>query len=229
MLEATLWDVDGVIVDSEEIYYRAVRETFSIFGVDIGEDEYVRRYMLEQTTSRGVIKDYGLDVSLEDAKERKAAIVGRLIDEELEMMEGARKMLCDFEGKYPMGVVSSAGREEVLKKLGKFDLIDMFRAIVTGDDVEKTKPDPEPYVLGVELMGRSLGRRIMPGNVVAVEDNPSGAKSAYTAGCRVIGFPNGFTKDMDFPYADVTISSLDQIDDYLLRRVVSPSYKVLKG
>ena len=68
MLEAILLDMDGVIVDSEEMYCRAVQETFRPLGVNISKEEYIRRWMIDPTCSQGVIEDYGLDITLEEVR-----------------------------------------------------------------------------------------------------------------------------------------------------------------
>jgi beta-phosphoglucomutase-like phosphatase (HAD superfamily) len=94
----------------------------------------------------------------------------------------------------------------------------MFGAIVTAEDVKNGKSkSPEPYLKGAELL------RLAPSDIVAVEDNPVGVRSAKDAGCRVIAYPNGFTKDMDFTGvgADAFVSSLAEIDEAMLQRLFS--------
>src|SRR3989344_1644546 len=145
MLKGALLDKDGVIVNSEPLYLQAVRESFKPF-VDISEEEFIRRWMIEQTTSAGVIRDYKLNVSLEEIRATREKILERLIREELELM---------------------------------------------------------PYA----------------GEVLVIEDNPAAAKQAKLAGCKVIAYPNGFTRGMKFEYADVIVYSLKEVDDRLLARL----------
>jgi beta-phosphoglucomutase-like phosphatase (HAD superfamily) len=98
-------------------------------------------------------------------------------------------------------------------KLGRFNLADKFKVLVTASEVTRRKPHPEPYQKAVQLL------HIAPENALVIEDNPSGIKSAKAAGCKAIAYPNGFTKDMDFSEADMIIFSLQDIDDELLRLV----------
>ncbi len=215
-LKGALFDIDGVTVNSEPLYFEAVQRTFADYGIMIGENEYVRRYMLEQTTSAGVIADYGLRDTLENIRDKKLAILVELMEDGLAMMPGAMELL-DYLGKnIPLGAVTSADRREMVMKLGKFGLEPRFKVIVTGDDVTNTKPDPEPYELGVSKLGATIiGLR--PEEVLAVEDTPSGAKSAKGAGCRVIAYPNGYTLRMDFTgVADRVVYDLGDINDGLL-------------
>jgi len=86
------------------------------------------------------------------------------------------------------------------------------RSCATGSGVKKHE-NPEPY----QRAAREL--RTRPENTIVIEDNPSGVYSAKLAGCKVIAYPNGYTKDMDFSRADKIISSMKEIDEALLNRV----------
>lgn len=210
MTTGILFDSDGVLVDSEEIYFRAVRDTLHNYGIEISRSEYITRWMIEQTTTPGVVKDYGLEATVEKVRGLKDRFFQQYI-QDLQMMPGAMDLLQRFYGKYPFGVVSSASRKELSSKLGKFDLMRFFKISVSGDDVKEKKPDPKPYIRGCELLG------LRPEYVLVIEDNPSGVKSAKDAGCIVIARPDGFTKGLDFSLADKIIESFDEVNDELIR------------
>jgi len=212
MLEAVIFDVDGVIVDSEQTYFEVVREVFRPYGVDIDEKEYVRRWMIEQTTTPGVIRDYNLNVSVEEIRARKAVLLDIRIAE-VQLMPHARELIEELYLECPLAVVSSAKKSEVLKKIGKFDLVELFQAIIAGEDTERKKPFPDPYQKAVELLG------VNPQYVVVIEDNPSGVIAGKSAGCKLIAYPNGFTKGMDFSHADAVVGSLSEVNDSLLYRL----------
>lgn len=212
MFIGALLDIDGVLVDSEELYYRAVTKTFSIYGVPtMSRGEYVRRYMLEGTDTPGVVKDYGLEVGIDVVKERLAIIVERMIEQELKMIDGAVEML-EYTDKFRRGAVTSADEREMYAKLNKFGLAPSFYALVYSEMTEKHKPDQEPYAKGAELL------QLPPSEIFVVEDNPSGIESANRAGCISIAFPNGFTdtKEMDFSHAHEIVKDLRKIDENML-------------
>jgi HAD superfamily hydrolase (TIGR01509 family) len=217
MLEAVLFDGDGVLFDSEELYFRSVQQTFRQFGIEIGKDEYIRRYMIEQTSSEGIVRDYHLEargITIERVLEVKEAIVLKSFDEELKMMTDAMELLEAMRRIFPdkLALVSCSYREEVERKLKKFSLTDMFKVVISANDIgtNRRKPFPDAYLKAVELL------KIQAGNAVAIEDTPSGCESAYRAGCRVIAYPNRFTENMEFPYANVIVKSLKDISCRLL-------------
>jgi beta-phosphoglucomutase len=212
MLKAVLFDLDGVLVDSEKIYFRSVRDTFREFGVEISENEYVRRWMIEQTTTPGAIKDYRLNVTLEEVRVLKEKFVEEYV-QDMQMIPGALDLLQRFHGKYPLGLVSSASRKEVLRKTSRFDLMKFFDISVCEGDVKNRKPHPEPYIRGCQLLG------ISPKYTLVIEDNPSGNQSGKAAGCKTIVRPDGFTKHMDFSLADIVIKEFSEINDELIKRL----------
>ncbi len=212
MLRGILFDLDDVLIESEEIYFKAVSSTFQRYGIDISRDEYTRRWIIGKTGSSGVINDYGLQVTVQEIRAIRDSQL-ELYFQDLQMMPKALDLLHRVYGSYPLGLVSSANRKEILKKAGKFDLMKFFKISVSGDEVRKKKPDSEPYLKGCELLG------LNPNNVLVIEDNPSGVKSGKDAGCIVIVKPGVFTREMDYSLADKVVESFEQINETMLREL----------
>jgi len=210
MLEAIIFDVDGVLVDSEPTFCKVVQQTFDPFGVELSEEEYVDRWMIKQTCSQGVIEDYGLDTTLEEIRRIKGEIANELF-QGVQKIPGAEELLLYLTMHfYPLAAVSSANEPQFSIKLDAHDLKKYFQVMISG---VKKHENPEPY----QRAAREL--RTRPENTIVIEDNPSGVYSAKLAGCKVIAYPNGYTKDMDFSRADKIISSMKEIDEALLNRV----------
>lgn len=236
MIRAALLDVDGVLVDSEQMYCRAVNETFGPYDVQLSGEEYVERYFLDPNRgTRSVVEDWelqdNLGLTVEETTQRlraeKAEIVERMIEESLEMMPGARNLLDRLERFYApihLGAVSSAGEREVHAKLRKFDLLRYFEVLVTASHVTKKKPDPESYEMGFSLMAKRVPG-LQKAQTFVVEDNPSGVLSARRAGLKTMAFPNGFTDNRRYPDMarrwaeadpDRYVRSLDKINEEML-------------
>jgi len=228
MMRAGLLDVDGVLLASEPVYYAAVRASFEPYGIRIGREEYVEKWITGKAGSRGVIEHHGLaartgkpaDEILKDVRQRRDEIHERLAREHMQLMPGAIELL-DRLKAYPLGFVTSSWRREVERGLGKFGLLSRFAVQVTGEEYENDKPHPEPFQMGLRKLRHSvpgLGN-LEPGQVLAVEDNPSGVASGKAAGCMVIAYPNGFTDGMEFPGADAFVSNLYGISEGLLEMI----------
>ncbi len=211
MLEGILFDMDGVIVNSEPLYYQTMYETFKLWDVDLNVDEFVKRWMLEQTNSMGVINDYKLSASIGEIRKVKAEKAKKLFDEKLELMPYSRELITELSTQYPLGIVSSSSRTEIIRNVERFDLVDKFSVLVGHEDYNYTKPHPEPYLTGAECLG------LNPANIVVIEDNPAGITSAKQAGCKSIAYPNGFTKDLDFSHATAVVNGLNEINSSLLQ------------
>ncbi len=148
MLKAILFDFDGVILDSEEYHYEAFQRVFEEEGVSLTRESYYRnclgfndvecfRWGLKGT---GKIDEAG---GIEALTDRKAVYFEELLEKEMRFFPGVCEFIRAAGKKYPLAVTSMARRGEIEIALSRAGLSDLFRLIVSGEDVEKTKPDPE--------------------------------------------------------------------------------------
>lgn len=209
--KAIISDLDGVIIDSEPAFYQAVRLMCSDYGVDLSIAEYINRFMLHPTASLGLKADYGIQASLKEMKRRRDEYFIKMLSNGVHAIPGALDLLVDCHREWPIGVVSSAERDMLDLKLDRVHLSGWFDVSVSADDVQYKKPHPEPYLKACSLFG------IAPGEAVVIEDNPSGVLSAITAGCKVVAFPNGFTRNLEFPPADLVVYDLRELNPQVLR------------
>jgi HAD superfamily hydrolase (TIGR01509 family) len=196
MLKAILFDFDGVILDSEEYHFEAFRKVFEAEGVSLSRETYYQnclgfndvecfRWGLKGT---GKIEEPG---GLEDLTGRKAVYFEDLLRDQMRFFPGVCEFIRAAGKKYPLAVTSMARRGEIEMALRKADLADLFRLIVSGEDVEKTKPDPEPYEKTLRLLNARLSltdtdREIRPKQCLVIEDSSAGVESARAAGMNVL-------------------------------------------
>ncbi|MFP3948366.1 MAG: HAD family hydrolase, partial [Longimicrobiales bacterium] len=187
----------------------------------------------------GVIRAFlsasGLDTSdaaVERYRERFRRAYRKLLAAELRPMPGARELLvaCREQGR-PLALVTSSERwmaEIVLEQIldgipvgateaagDSTPLETLFQAIVTADDVENEKPDPEPYLRARKALGRDPASGAEDRPVVAVEDTPAGVTSAAAAGLPVIAVRHDFNRHHPFDHATAVIESLAPVDRFL--------------
>jgi HAD superfamily hydrolase (TIGR01509 family) len=196
MIKAILFDFDGVILDSEDLHFEAFRRVFAEEGVSLSRETYYESCLGFNDVE---CLRWGLAASgrierpdaLARLTERKARYFDELLGTHMRFFPGVPAFIRAAGRKYPLAVTSMARREEIEFALRKEGLLDPFRLIVSGQDVEKTKPDPEPYEKTLRLLNAHLslsqtGRAIRPEECLVIEDSAAGIQSAKAAGMRVL-------------------------------------------
>ena len=207
MQAAIVFDMDGVLVDTEPLKARAHRRALEERGGELTSELY-RRQMgnPHDRVIRAFLEGAGLDAS-DDAAEAYErtfrAVYRRLLTDDLRPTEGATELLeaCRSEGR-PLVLVTSSDRWMVEIALPGLGADGLFEATVTADDVEAEKPHPAPYRRAREALGAAGGR------AVAVEDTEAGVVSATSAGLSTVAVRHAFNADHDFGGAAAVLESL---------------------
>jgi beta-phosphoglucomutase len=194
-LRAAIFDFDGVIVDSEPLHYRSLRDALRPEGVEISEQEYLRIYLAydDREAIRLALEHHGESADparVDRIEARKIDRFARLIPE-IPVFEGARDLVRALEEEMPLAIASGGRHDEVDAILRGVGLRDAFEAIVGVEDAERTKPDPAPYLEAARrLAARTPG--LAPADCVAFEDSMPGIASALGAGLKVVGVTHSY-------------------------------------
>jgi beta-phosphoglucomutase-like phosphatase (HAD superfamily) len=218
-LEAVLFDMDGLIVDTEPVHFQAFREYMKKHGVDMPESMMADFIGLPEADNlRDLKAEYDLDAPLEQmVAERRVIYLDLIRTLPLRVFSGFWEFSAAVrERGLKQAVVSSAPQEQVeivLSRLfeGRPDgpAADHFDGIVTGDDIRHNKPAPDIYLEGAKRVG------VAPDRCLALEDSPPGAQSAISAGTTAIAIPNEYTANLSFPGVTALLPSLDAAREYL--------------
>lgn len=187
MIKGLVFDMDGLLLDSERIVQRSWNEAGEEMGISgVGEHIYNTLGMNRKARNAYFNEAFGVGFPLEDFNKRVSDIFYRIVKEEgLPVKDGARELLeYAKENHYKTAIATSSGRAYAVKVLEDAGLYRYFDGGVFGDMVEHTKPDPEIYLKACESI------RIKPEECVAFEDAPAGIRSAYAAGLKVIAVPD---------------------------------------
>jgi beta-phosphoglucomutase len=187
---AVVFDFDGVLVNSEPLHYRALRESLQQEGIAITESEYASHYLAysDRETVRIAHEIHGrpIDLARVDAvAERKAAIFDRLMAE-VPFFPGARELVRALAAEAPVAIASGALRHEIETIVEQGGIRDCFRAIVGADDVRQCKPHPEPYLAALARLQRTAPE-LTAADCVVFEDTGAGIAAARAAGMTVVG------------------------------------------
>jgi HAD superfamily hydrolase (TIGR01509 family) len=187
MVESVVFDMDGVLFDTE----RLCSEVWSQVGTDIGlKDIEIAITACVGFTSKDTrdffLKQYGKDFDYDDFRDRSTELFHTIMDTEgLRIKTGVFELLHYLqENNYKIALASSTNKVNVLKYLDKAGITHYFQAIVTGDMVEQGKPHPEIYLKACKELDSQ------PENCIAIEDSPNGLKAAYQAGMKPIMVPD---------------------------------------
>ena len=212
MIKGVLFDMDGVLVDSEPFICRAAIMMFSELGVKaVPEDFNAFIGMGENSYLGGVAENLGIKVDIEKIKARTYEIYEEIVSGNLQALPGAYEFisLCRNKGlKLALATSADTVKMEVnLKEIGLTR--DSFNTIITGLDAKKKKPSPDIYLKASERLGLS------PQDCLVIEDAVSGIESGKTAGCKCLAVASTF-KATALRNADWICDSLLNVPDEAL-------------
>jgi HAD superfamily hydrolase (TIGR01509 family) len=205
---AVVFDLDGVLVDSEQLWDRARRELVEERR-GVWREDATRAMMGMSSREWSRYMHDELQVDLEPA-EISASVVAKLEElyrEQLPLLPGARAAVLALAEHWPLGLASSANREVIDLALELAALEDSFAATVSSEEVPRGKPAPDVYLEAARRLA------VVPADCAAVEDSTNGLRAAAAAGMRVIALPNrAFPPAEDaLRVADAVIGSLDEL------------------
>ena len=208
MIEAVVFDLDGVLLDSEEMWDR-VREELARERGGRWHDRAQRDMMGMSSTewSRYMADVIGLPEPPEEINREVVRRLTELYREELPAIPGAREAVERLAARWPLGLASSSNRELIDLALELLGVEHLFTATVSSEEVAHGKPAPDVYLEAARRLD------VDPTTAAAVEDSHNGILSAKAAGMRVIAIPNAhFPPDGDaLAVADVVLDSLAEL------------------
>ena len=185
-IKAIVFDMDGVILDTETICDKTWLIAAHEFNLPDIEKAMIECLGTNKNDTLEILnKRYGRICNPNEFLARTSVLFHKIEDEEgIQLMPFAMECLKYLKTKYRIALASSTRKEIVLKQLKNASVLDYFEVIVTGDMVSHSKPNPEIYIKACEELN------ILPQNCIAIEDSPNGLKSAFNAGLKTIMVPD---------------------------------------
>ena len=215
MIEAIVFDFDGVLADSEPLHLAAYQQVFSALGVPLTRDDYYRNFL--GYDDEGVFRLMGErhgwqldDVRLAALVAEKSRVFDAVISTQDVLYPGAASIVERLASSYPLGIASGALRHEIETVLRGALLDRHFRFIVASGDTVESKPSPDPYVRAAQL------HRLPASACLAIEDSRWGIVSAKTAGMKCVGITNTYPAS-ELSSADAVIGSLTEFTEALIQ------------
>ena len=210
MIKAIFWDNDGILVDTERLYFSATKQIFSTIGINLTKELFIEFFLRKGNGTWHLAKEKGFSLDeINDLRKQRDILYGKILHEEDSVIPGVKEVLENLHKKYLMGIVTSSRKEhfEIIHKSS--GLLQYFDFILAGGDYTKFKPDPEPYLLAVEKSGFNKEE------CLAIEDSERGLISAKKAGIKCFVIPSDLTCNGNFSTADKVLKNISEVLDEL--------------
>ena len=212
---AVIFDMDGVLADTEPLHGKCFVRAFAGFGIETTPEEYRQAVTIGGSTVRDYFLSLGGDPSDWDrVKGIKDAFMEEAVEHGEALMPGVVPLLDLLRSAgIPVGLATSARRRSLDIIIDRLGLRPYFDVTVTKDEAQAEKPDPEIYLTAAQRLG------VDPAGCVAIEDSPRGVLAAVRAGMKCVAVPTRSTADGDFSAATLVVRSLEEVDLDTLRRI----------
>jgi HAD superfamily hydrolase (TIGR01509 family) len=207
-IEAVVFDLDGVLVQSEELWDAARRELADEHGIEWPDDATdAMMGMSSKEWSRYVHDEVGVPDPPEEINRRVLEWVEKRYRDDLPWIDGAREAVERIGAQFPLGLATSSNREiiDIVVEVGGFE--DLLKVTVSSEEVGRGKPAPDVYLEATRRMGVDARQ------TAAVEDSTNGLLAAQAAGMRVIAIPNDAhpPAEQGLAAADVVLHSIEEL------------------
>ena len=210
MVQAILFDSDGVLVDSERLYFDATRSAFEAEGGSLSCAQWARWYLSEGKQSRHIAELIGISSSrIERAIARRDELFWQHVDQGVPLLPGVTETLNNLARRFRLAVVTGAYRAHYDRVHATTGLAGLFEVVVTRDESEYPKPHPQAYLTAMDRLA------LKPDECLAIEDSPRGATAAVAAGIRCFIIPTHLTDTTLCPADCVILENMTMLADIL--------------
>ncbi|MFV8342050.1 HAD family hydrolase [Flavobacterium sp. XS2P39] len=209
MIQTVIFDMDGVIVDTEPVHRYAYFKQFEEMNIAVTEEMYTS---FTGNSTRNIFQKlkekFNLEQDVEDLILRKRAIFNDAFDskEDLELLEGVEKLIKELhQNGVQLILASSASKVTIERVFRRFKLHEYFTHVVSGEDFPKSKPHPAIFEHAASLS-------IVPKeSCIVIEDSTNGIRASKAAGIFCVGYNSIHSKDQDLSEADVVIQHFNEL------------------
>ena len=204
--KAILWDNDGVLVDTEHLYFQATQHVLASAGVDLTEQQYIAHFLVNGRGAWHLLEERGVGADeIARLRDERNDLYGRLLRQGPRAIPGVAETLRQLRGRYVMGVVTSSRKDHFDLIHEHTGLLPYFDFVLTASDYPRVKPYPDPYLAAVDRSGVGADA------CVAIEDSERGLEAATLAGVRCIVVPTALTQGGRFEGAHRVLAHVSEI------------------
>ncbi|WP_271405949.1 HAD family hydrolase [Tenacibaculum soleae] len=218
-LKAVLFDMDGVIVDTEPLHKQAYFLMFAKVGINVSQEQY-NAYTGQSTIEicKDLVNTFNLSIAPTELVAYKRAFFKELFfsdDNDLQLLDGVLNLIKNY---YANGVTlvlaSSASMVTINNVFNKFDLNQYFKGKISGADLKASKPHPEIFIKAAEIAGFDKKECLV------IEDSTNGIRAAYDGGIYCVAYKSEHSKEQDYSLAQKVISNYSEIEYQFVKDIV---------
>ena len=210
MISTVIFDLDGLLTDTDRLHCKAYRQTLAEAGVSLTEAEYAEHWIRKGLGIADLVHARGLSLDPQELRRRKSQLYLVLLETWLEFRPGALVLLQRLRGHKRMALASSARSDAVQGVLKRLNISYYFEVVATERDVAHVKPHPDIFFHVAQRMG------VSPAECLVLEDAEKGVLAACAAGMKVIAVPQPLTQNNDFSKATRVLRSLEEVTTALI-------------
>ncbi|WP_324672123.1 HAD family hydrolase [Hymenobacter sp. GOD-10R] len=209
MIRTVIFDMDGVVIDTEPIHHNAFFTHFGELGIDVSDEMYAT-FLGSSTRNmyQRLKKAFGLNEEVEDLMNRKRELFNKQFDEdtELDLLPGVRHLIEDLhQHGVQLVLASSASKATIARVFKRFDLYPYFSHLVSGEDFTESKPNPEIFIHAADLAQTPRNECIV------IEDSTNGITAAHAAGIYCVAYASEHSALQDLRLANQVIKHFDEL------------------
>ncbi len=209
-LKAVLFDMDGVIVDTEPLLRKAYFNTFKDLNITVSEEFYTSLTGTSTKKATSMIKEeFDLEVSPEEIATSKRKYFKHYFDTdpEFDLLPGVRELIVHYyENRIKLVLASSASMNTINWVFEKFDIGQYFMGKISGADLEESKPNPEIFIKAAEIAGESKE------NCMVIEDSTNGIIASHRAGIFCAAYKSEHSKLQKYDLANIEVSDFSDLE-----------------
>ena len=206
MIKGILFDLDGLLIDSEKIYHRVSYEMARKLGADLHNGVLAQQMGRSPLDSMVIFKrELGIaKFSAQELVDWRDRMMLKAYGKQIDTMPGAHEIIENAHGRCKMAIATGSTRNLVDVVVEKLKLAEKLDVVLPSDEIKNGKPDPEIYETAAKMLN------LKTDECVVLEDSSNGCMAGHKAGCVVIAIPNEHTENQDFSFVDHVVKNLDE-------------------